>query len=140
MGDDPAARIRLEGADPTNWASLGLRKLVRGYVASIAACGDAFVLLLPDTEYPVPKPQHPAFARVTKGRAVAAFRRAGAGVALAAVAQPAFEPRVARVLAERARLEALGIAGAEERGSESLVAFAMNAYDEFGLHCAFEEA
>lgn len=132
-------RVRLEGADPTNWASLGLRKLVRGYVSEVAK-RDAFVLLLPDTEYPVPKPAHPAFARVEKGRSVAAFRREGEQVALVAVAQPAFEPRVARVLTERARLEALGIAGANERGDESLVAFAMNVYDEFGIHCGFVDA
>lgn len=138
MDADPAERVRLEGADPTNWASLGLRKLVRRYVSEIAK-RDAFVLLLPDPEYPVPKPEHPAFARVASGRPVAAFRRAGAGVALVAVARPEFEARVARALAERARLEALGIAG-DERGEETLVAFAMNVYDEFGIHCSFAEA
>jgi len=137
---NPADRIRLEGTDPTNWASHGLRKLIRRYVEEMTRWPGGFVVLLPDPEYPVKRPTEAPFARVASGRPVAAFRAdEGGGVRLLAVAHPNYEPRVRDCLGSLARLEALGI-DAREAGAESVVALAMNLYDEFGIHLSFAPA
>lgn len=135
----PVERIRLEGTDPTNWASHGLRKLVRGYVEAMLAHPDGFVLVLPDPEHPVERPTSFPFALAQRGRPVAAYRWNGREAELLGVADARYAERARRVLDEEARLDALGILE-RERGRESVVALAMNAYDEFGIHVEFVSA
>ncbi len=137
MPAPPDARVPPEGPDPSDWRSHGLRRLIRRYAQEITRWPTGFILLLPDTEQPVPRPIDAPFTRVVTGRPVAAFRVAPDGtIAILALAAESWEPRVRAALDGHARLDALGLAE-RERGRDSVLAFAMNVYDEFGLHAAF---